>query len=71
MCIFEAAYCGKNGFSDFDKLHSHAHNEDIFLYSFDLLELNGDDLRKEPLERRKSKLEKLLVKGGWGLRLIN
>jgi ATP-dependent DNA ligase len=35
-----------------------------------LLELNGDDLRKEPLEQRKSKLEKLLVKGAWGLRFV-
>jgi ATP-dependent DNA ligase len=49
----EAVYCGKNGLSDFNKLHSHAHNEDVFLYAFDLLELNGDDLRKEALERRK------------------
>jgi hypothetical protein len=28
-------YCGKDGLSDFDKLHSHAHNEDVFLYAFD------------------------------------
>src|SRR5438067_2546518 len=30
----------------------------------------GDDVRKEPLERRKGKLEKLLVSsGGWGAAL--
>jgi ATP-dependent DNA ligase len=66
----EAVYCGKDGISAFDKLHSHAYNDDVFLYAFDLLELNGNDLRKEPLERRKGKLEKLLVRGGWGLRFV-
>jgi ATP-dependent DNA ligase len=48
-----------------------AHNEDVFLYAFDLIELNGDDLRKEALERRKAKLERLLVSGGWGLRFVS
>ncbi|MGA8157142.1 MAG: hypothetical protein WB822_13235, partial [Rhodoplanes sp.] len=26
----------------------------MFLYAFDLIELNGDDLRREPLEVRKA-----------------
>jgi len=34
----------------------------IFFYAFDLLELNGQDLRNEPLKFRKDKLEKLLQK---------
>jgi ATP-dependent DNA ligase len=33
--------------------HSHAYNNQVFLYAFDLLELNGDHLRREPLETRK------------------
>jgi bifunctional non-homologous end joining protein LigD len=33
----------------------------VFLYAFDLLELNGEDCRREPLERRKGALEKLLA----------
>jgi bifunctional non-homologous end joining protein LigD len=56
----EAVYCGKDGLSDFGKLHSQAHDDDVFLYAFDLLELNGEDLRAEPLEVRKGKLERLL-----------
>jgi bifunctional non-homologous end joining protein LigD len=32
----EAVYCGQEGMSDFDKLHSQAYNEDVFLYAFDL-----------------------------------
>jgi len=54
----------KDGISDLEKLHSHANNDEVFLYAFDLLELNGDDLRKTPLEGRKGKLEKLLVTPG-------
>jgi ATP-dependent DNA ligase len=66
----EAVYCGKDGLSDFSKLHSHAYDDDVFFYAFDLLELNGDDLRKEPLERRKGRLERLLVAGGCGLHFV-
>lgn len=40
----------------------------MFLYAFDVLELNGEDLRKEPLEKRKAKLEKILRKADQGIR---
>jgi ATP-dependent DNA ligase len=33
------------------------------MWAFDLIELNGDDLRREPLERRKPAPEKLLARG--------
>ena len=45
-------------------LRSHA-----FMYAFDLIELNGDDLRSEPLEWRKAALEPLLARAGYGVRL--
>jgi hypothetical protein len=32
----------------------------VFLYAFDLIELNGEDLRREAIERRKAALAKLL-----------
>jgi bifunctional non-homologous end joining protein LigD len=41
----------------------------VFLFAFDLLELNGDDLRREPLEVRKATLASVLAKAGFGLRL--
>jgi bifunctional non-homologous end joining protein LigD len=66
----EAVYCGRDGLTDFDKLHSRAYDDDVFLYAFDLLELNGEDLRKQPLDRRKGKLEQVLTAGGWGLRIV-
>ena len=41
----EAVWCGPDGKSDFDKLHSRAHDAQVFLYAFDLLGLNGEDWR--------------------------
>jgi ATP-dependent DNA ligase len=39
----------------------------VFLYAFDLIELNGDDLRRDPLEVRKATLRSMLAKAGLGL----
>ena len=36
--------------------------------AFDLIELNGDDLRRDPLEVRKATLRSTLAKAGFGLR---
>jgi bifunctional non-homologous end joining protein LigD len=33
----------------------------LFFYAFDLLELNGDDLKAQPLVKRREQLEKLLI----------
>jgi len=41
----------------------------VFLYAFDLIELNGDDLRHDPLEVRKATLANVLAKAGNGIRL--
>jgi bifunctional non-homologous end joining protein LigD len=45
------------------------HDASVFLYAFDLIELNGDGLRREPLEVRKATLASVLTKAGPGLRL--
>jgi bifunctional non-homologous end joining protein LigD len=34
----------------------------VFLYAFDLLELNSEDYQQHSLEKRKGKLEKLLAR---------
>ena len=44
-------------------------DEAVFLYAFDLIELTGDDRRRDPLEQRKLDLSRLLAKAGPGLRL--
>jgi len=58
----EAVYCGPDGLADFEKMHSQAYNDHVFLYAFDLLELNGVDYRPEPLEKRKLRLKRLLAR---------
>jgi bifunctional non-homologous end joining protein LigD len=40
----------------------------VFLYAFDLIELNGDDLRRDPLAVRKATLASVLAKAAPGLR---
>src|SRR6476619_164867 len=52
----------------FDRVRYRHHDESIFLYAFDLIELNGDDLRSDPLEGRKGTLEITLAKAGIGIR---
>jgi len=48
-CIIdgEAVACDDNGVASFDLIRHHRANESIFLYAFDLIELNGDDMRRE------------------------
>jgi bifunctional non-homologous end joining protein LigD len=58
----EAAVAGADGIAVFDALHRRHRADDAILYAFDLLELNGKDLRTLPLSERKAKLEKLLTR---------
>jgi ATP-dependent DNA ligase len=51
----------------FDRLRYRRDDRRVFLYAFDLIELNGDDLRREPIERRKAALAKLLLRAKTGL----
>ena len=44
----------------FDRLRYRRQDGRVFLYAFDLLELNGRDMRREPLEVRKSALAAVL-----------
>ena len=69
-CIIdgEAVACDDNGVASFDLIRHHRHNDRAFLYAFDLIELNGDDLRRDPLEVRKATLRSMLAKAGLGLR---
>ena len=69
-CIIdgEAVVCGDNGVASFDRIRYRRYDGDAFLYAFDLIELNGDDLRRDPLEVRKATLRSMLAKAGLGLR---
>jgi bifunctional non-homologous end joining protein LigD len=59
----EAVVCDDAGVAVFEKLHSRAHDDEAFLYAFDLLELDGEDWRSRPLDERKAQLERLLKIG--------
>src|SRR5260370_25787685 len=65
----EAVACGDDGIASFDRIRHRGHDETVFLYAFDLIELNGDDLRRDPLNVRKATLASVLVRAVAGLRL--
>jgi ATP-dependent DNA ligase len=65
----EAVVCGKDGKSDFDKLHSSAYDASVFLYGFDLIEpqarkaaigQRGDSILRASRRRRRDHLRALL-----------
>jgi bifunctional non-homologous end joining protein LigD len=63
----EAVACDDNGLPVFDRLRYRRDDRRVFLYAFDLIELNGEDLRHEPIERRKAALAKLIRRAKTGL----
>jgi bifunctional non-homologous end joining protein LigD len=65
----EAVACDESGMPSFDRLRHRRHDEAVFLYAFDLIELNGDDLRREPFEVRKVTLASVLARAAPGLKL--
>ena len=56
----EAIVCDENGLAVFDLIRRHGALSSAVLCAFDLLELDGRDLRREPIEKRKALLAKLL-----------
>ena len=63
----EAVVCGPDGVAVFDALHRRHKASDAILYAFDLLELDGADLRPLPLSDRKAKLARLLARKPAGI----
>ena len=64
--------CDPEGLTDFDLLRAalvRKGSRRVFLYAFDLLELDGRDLRSSPWDDRRRALTKLLHKAGDGIRL--
>ncbi len=49
----EAIACNENGLSVFEMIRWRQHDHAVTLCAFDLLELDGEDLRKRPIEERK------------------
>jgi bifunctional non-homologous end joining protein LigD len=58
-----------DGVPSFNRIRYRRHDASVFLYAFDLIELNlnGDDLRRDPLEVRKATLANILARAGHGI----
>ena len=65
----EAVCCDGDGLASFRRLRRRQHDHAVFLYAFDVLELDGNDLRRAPVEERKRALERLLRQAKPGLKL--
>ena len=63
----EAVVLGVDGVSDFNALHSRKHDDEVQFCAFDILVLDGDDLRKLPLTMRKTNLDRLLARRPEGI----
>jgi hypothetical protein len=53
FCVLdgEAVASGEDGIALFERIRYRRYGATIFVYAFDLIALNGDDLRREPLDR--------------------
>jgi hypothetical protein len=58
----EAVVLGVDGIADFNALHSRQHEDEVQLYAFDILTLDGEDLCGLPLSMRKPNLARLLAR---------
>jgi bifunctional non-homologous end joining protein LigD len=65
----EVVCCDERGVSVFQDLRHRRSGSNAFLFAFDLLELNGADMRREPIEVRKATLASILRKSRAGVRL--
>ena len=58
----EAVILGVDGVPDFNVLHSRKHDDEVQPYAFDILTLDGEDLRPLPLSLHKTNLARLLAR---------
>ena len=65
----EVVCCDERGVAVFHVLRHRRNEPQAFLYAFDLLELDGADMRREPIEVRKATLASILRKSRHGVRL--
>jgi len=63
----EAVIQGPDGLTDFEALHSRFRNAEAFAYVFDLLMLEGADLRALPWRERRAELQRIFRRSRSGL----
>jgi bifunctional non-homologous end joining protein LigD len=57
----EAIACDESGIASFDLLRRRQRDDRVFLYAFDLIELDGEDRRRDALAHRTVDLSRLLA----------
>jgi bifunctional non-homologous end joining protein LigD len=65
----EVVCCDDRGLATFQLLRHRRNEASAFLFALDLLELDGADIRREPIEVRKATLASILRKSRPGVRL--
>jgi bifunctional non-homologous end joining protein LigD len=63
----EAIVTNDRGLAVFDLIRHQRHGDDALLIAFDLIELDGEDLRRMPIEQRKHTLAKLVCRPHAGI----
>ena len=68
-CIIdgEAVACGDDGIACFELIQRWDTNDSVFMWAFDLIEVNGQDMRHDRLEKRKDALRVLLGRTSTGV----
>lgn len=56
----ETVCVDKSGVADFARLHSRCFDREAIFYAFDVMEIDGSDLKPTPLIDRKKRLRKLI-----------
>ena len=69
MIDAEGCCAGDDGRTDFNALHSRVDDHAVFAYAFDLMMIDGTDIRRVPLTERRKQLGRLLRKAKPGIRL--
>ena len=64
-----AVWLDENCISHFDRLHCRKHFGEVRFVAFDLLAVNGDEIRDQPLHVRKARLAELLAKSPDGIQI--
>ena len=64
----EAVACGDDGIACFELIRRWDSDQSVFMWAFDLIDLDGADMRREPLIQRKALLERALARAEPGLR---
>jgi bifunctional non-homologous end joining protein LigD len=66
----EVVWIGSDGVADFDVLHSRLNDQNAVALAFDLMALDGDDLRRKPFAERKAALRKVLRRTKRGIQYV-